>query len=222
MFTTIQPHELNENNHLLGQIFKLRKKVFVDQLGWDVPVHGDQEYDTYDQLNANYVVWCSDDRKKLYGCVRLMPTTGPTLLHDVFGDTHSNNPDLIHEEVWEGTRMCVDEEFIRQDFPDMPSGKSFSLLFLALCEVALSHGIKRMVSNFEPCMSRIYRRAGLNYVLHGKAGGYGLRPVCCASFSANLETLVAMRKKIGVDLPLYLAPMTAKTMVATAAIETAA
>lgn len=203
MFTTIQPHEIASNSNLMRQAFELRKKVFADKLGWDVPVNGNQERDEYDDLGASYLVWCSDDRKTLYGLVRLMPTNGPTLLHDVFHATHGRNPVLIDPQVWEGTRMCLDDARIARDFPALDAAQAFNLLFLALCEAALNLGIKRLVSNFEACMSRIYRRAGLNFELHGRADGYGAKPVYCASFEVSRDVLAGMRARIGIDMPIF-------------------
>ncbi|WGW04531.1 acyl-homoserine-lactone synthase [Tropicibacter oceani] len=203
MFTTIQPHEVKQNSKLMADVFRLRKRVFADQLGWDVPVHEDMEKDAYDDMGASYLVWCSDDKATLYGVVRLMPTEGPTLLHDVFHATHGRNPDLIDRTVWEGTRMCLDDALIARDFPDLPAAQGFNLLFLALCEAALAHNIRRMVSNFEPCMSRVYRRAGLAYDIHGRADGYGAKPVYCASFAVTQDVLATICAKIGVHEPVF-------------------
>lgn len=213
MFTTIQPHEVAYKIELVTQIFKLRKKVFADQLNWEVPVQGEMEIDTYDSLGASYLIWCSEDQKTLYGCVRLMPTSQPTLLHDVFGATHGFSDELKQDDVWEGTRMCVDEEAIERDFPSLDAGRSFQLLLLSLAEAGLYHGISRLVSNFEPVMSRIYRRAGLDYKMHGKADGYGKKPVCCASFAVTQDVLKTMRKAIGIDLPLFRPSATATKLV---------
>ena len=213
MFTTIQPHEINDNKHLMHLMFKLRKVVFFDQLNWDVPVVGDIETDSYDQMGASYLVWCSDDRQTLYGAVRLMPTTGPTLLHDVFGPTHNHSAELIGADIWEGTRMCVDEAALARDMPGMDAGQAFRMLLLALCETALTHGVNRLVSNFEAPLSRIYRRSGLDYRLHGRADCYSERPVSCASFEVTPERLRKMRRTIGINLPLYRAPRTATCLV---------
>ena len=38
MFTLIQAESFHINDSLLEATFKLRKKVFADQLNWDVPV----------------------------------------------------------------------------------------------------------------------------------------------------------------------------------------
>lgn len=202
MFTIIQPHQETEQQDLLTLCFKLRKKVFADMLNWDVQVSGDLEKDSYDDAEASYLVWTSNDRKTLYGMVRLMPTTGPTLLHDVFHATHGSNPALAQSGVWEGTRMCIEAEQIQQDL-GIDAGAALSLLLVALCESALALNISRLVSNFESCMSRVYRRAGLVYDLHGKADGYGKKPVYCASFAVTPQVLARMRKKTGIDLSLF-------------------
>jgi acyl homoserine lactone synthase len=202
MFTLIQSQDFADNRSILEAAFRLRKKVFHDQLGWDVKICGNMEFDEYDNDNAQYLVWCSPDREKLYGLIRLLPTTAPTLLYDVFGETHNYAPELIGNDIFEGTRMCLDEELVAQDFPTLAPGAGFNLLFLSLCEASLALGVRRLVSNFEPAMSRVYRRAGLDYVMHGKADGYGARAVCCASFEVSMPVLQKMRRTIGVDLPV--------------------
>ncbi len=163
MFTLIQAADFQKNDKLLTATFKLRKKVFADQLNWDVPVTDDQEFDAYDNEKAQYLVWCSADRETVYGVVRLIPTSAPTLLFDVFDRTHNNDQSLVSDTIYEGTRMCLDDDMIAEDFPTMAPGAGFTLLLLALCETGLAAGIDRLVSNFEPAMSRIYKRAGLNY-----------------------------------------------------------
>lgn len=202
MFRIIKRSEFSTETALVSKFYQLRKRVFADQLGWDVPTHGDLERDDYDDLDCTYLLWCNDDETQLYAGVRLMQTTGPTLLHDVFYATHGRNPELISKSVYEGTRMCVDDAAIARDFPALEAGRAFSMLFVALCEASLALGIARLVSNFEACMSRIYRRAGLKMDLHGSADGYGKRPVYCASFEVSHDVLAQMRCKLGIELPL--------------------
>lgn len=220
MFTLIQATENDTNSEIMQAIFRLRKAVFADQLNWDVPVHGDQEYDHYDTPGTRYLIWCSPDRATLYGLIRLLPTSGPTLLHDVFGRTHGFSADLVADDVFEGTRMCIDETLVARDFPTLQPGAGFNLLFLALCEAGLALGIRRMVSNFEPAMARVYRRAGLECHLHGKADGYGKRPVCCASFAVSAAVLAEMRAKIGIDLPVLTLPDDFRTLAEDAVLNT--
>lgn len=203
MFVTIEAHEYHKYPTLMDRMFKLRKEVFSDQLGWDVSVDGDYERDIYDQKMPAYLVWCDDDRKELYGSMRLMPTTGPTLLYDVFRRTFPNEVSLSAPGVWEGTRMCIDQETINAVYPTIEAGRAFSLLFLALCECALDHGIHTMVSNYEPQMKLVYRRAGVKVQELGRADGYGKRPVCCGVFEVSEPVLETMRTKLAVSSTLY-------------------
>jgi len=184
-------------------MFRTRKAVFSDTLGWDVSIKGDYERDEYDQLEPVYLVWCNEGRNRLYGSMRLLPTTGPTLLYDVFRETFPNATNLIAPGIWEGTRMCIDEKAIALDMPEMSSGRAFSLLFAALCECALEHGIHTMISNYEPHMKLIYKRAGAEVQELGRADGYGKYPVCCGAFEVSKRVLVAMRAKLGISRELY-------------------
>ena len=203
MFVIIQAHEYQKYAFILDQMFRLRKKVFADTLGWNVPVIGPFERDSYDSLCPAYLVWCDETRTRLYGGMRLMPTTGPTLLYDVFRATFPQAANLIAPGIWEGTRMCIDEEAISDDFPDVDAGRAFSMLLLALCECALDHGIHTMISNYEPHLKRVYRRAGAEVDELGRADGYGKYPVCCGAFEVSEHVLDRMRASLGIDTPLY-------------------
>ncbi len=203
MYLLIQAHQYDRYRDLLAQSYRLRKRVFADQLGWSVSVIGDYEKDRYDGFNPAYFMWCDDDALTLYGCVRLMPTTGPTLLYDVFRSTFPNACDLVAPSIWEGTRMCIDEVAISREMPDLRPDRAFCLLLLALCEVAMSNGIDTLVSNYEPHMRRLYRRAGAEIEEVGRADGFGRLPVCCGLFEVSARILSKMRAALQVTHPLY-------------------
>lgn len=211
MYLLVQAHEYKKYTHLLDQSFRLRKKVFGDRLGWKVSVSGDVERDSYDRLHPAYLMWCDRSQTQLYGSVRLMPTTGPTLLYGVFRETFPQAYDLVAPGIWEGTRMCVDEEAVERDFPDMRPERAFCLLLLALCEVALDNGIDTLISNYEPHMRRIYQRAGAELDELGRADGYGRFPVCCGAFEVSSRVLTQMRLKTKVAEPLYRRPAVSRT-----------
>jgi len=59
--------------NLLRQYFRLRKKVFIDSLGWELNEYDGMEIDQYDQETAEYILQIKDGRC-IGGC-RLMPTT---------------------------------------------------------------------------------------------------------------------------------------------------
>ncbi|RJG39923.1 acyl-homoserine-lactone synthase [Mesorhizobium sp. DCY119] len=219
MYLLIQAHEYHKHTELLDQSFRLRKRVFADRLGWDVSVSGHRERDRYDELHPAYLLWCDEDRRQLYGSVRLMPTTGPTLLYDVFRETFPDVCDLIAPGIWEGTRMCIDEDAIDQDFPGMRPDRAFCLLLLALCEAALANGINTMISNYEPHMRRVYQKAGAELDELGRSDGYGRHPVCCGAFEVSHRVLGAMRDKLQVDGPLYHRPALASRVASAPALQ---
>lgn len=214
MFIIIQAHEYHKYTPILDQFFRLRKRIFADTLGWKVEVAGGFERDEYDALGPAYLVWCNDERSQLYGAMRLMPTTGPTLLYDVFRETFPATRDLVAPGIWEGTRMCIDHAAIAADLPDIDPGRAFSLLLLALCECALNHGIHTMISNYEPHMNRIYKRAGVTVEELGRSDGYGKYPVCCGAFEVSTAVLAQMRTALNVTAPLYYRPQPARSYTA--------
>lgn len=206
MYLLVQAHEYDKHAELLDQSFRLRKSVFADRLLWDVSVSDHRERDPYDDLHPAYLLWCDKHHGQLFGSVRLMPTTGPTLLYDVFRKTFPGACDLIAPGIWEGTRLCIDEDAIARDSPHMRPDRAFCLLLLALCEMALAHGIHTMISNYEPHMRRVYRKAGAELEELGRSDGYGRFPVCCGAFEVSHRVLNAMRTKLQVDKPLYRRP----------------
>jgi acyl homoserine lactone synthase len=203
MYLLVQGNEYHKHIDLLDQSFRLRKKVFADHLGWDVSVSGLRERDRYDDLHPVYLLWCDKQREQLYGSVRLMPTTGPTLLYDVFRETFPDAYDLVAPGIWEGTRMCIDEQAIQRDFPDIRPDRAFCLLLLALCEVALDNGIDTLVSNYEPRMRRLYKRAGAEFDELGRADSYRKFPVCCGAFEVSQRVCTQMRLNLQIVEPLY-------------------
>ncbi|WP_430642273.1 acyl-homoserine-lactone synthase [Bradyrhizobium arachidis] len=62
---------------------QLRYRVFKGRLDWDVHTSGDMEIDEFDALHPAYLVQLSNEGK-VQGTVRLLPTSGPTMLRDTF------------------------------------------------------------------------------------------------------------------------------------------
>jgi N-acyl-L-homoserine lactone synthetase len=207
MFVLIQAHEYGKYSKLIDQMLRLRKKIFFDKLNWDVSVFGDIERDRYDDLKPAYLVWTDEKQKVLYGSLRLMPTTGPTLLNDVFRKTFSENLDLCNPAIWEGTRMCVDVGEIAQDYPGMLTQDAMSWMLLGVGECALAHGIHTLISNYEPHMKRIYQHSGAELDEIGRHDGYGKRPVCCGVFDVTKKVVENMRLKNGQTKAAYRRPM---------------
>lgn len=87
-------------------MFADRKFQFVDTLRWQVPViDARYEIDNYDSEVAVYLVE-SDEAGRHIGSLRLLPTTGPHILADIFEDLVDG--DLPRGAgVMEITRLCL-------------------------------------------------------------------------------------------------------------------
>jgi acyl homoserine lactone synthase len=92
------------NRHRFGSIlddmYKLRARVFQGRLGWDVSVRNGREIDLFDDLDPTYVIALDDDYR-VVGCNRILPTTGPHMLSDVFQDILCGEPPLRSATIWE-------------------------------------------------------------------------------------------------------------------------
>ncbi|MEM1375898.1 MAG: acyl-homoserine-lactone synthase [Pseudomonadota bacterium] len=202
MIISIEGRDYQNNKHLLDQMHQTRKRVFHEQLGWDVPVQGDWERDEYDDDDPLYLVLTDAEQQTHFASLRLMQTTGPTLLHDVFADTMPNAALLSAPQIWECTRFCVDEinEPKRTFHTDICAS---SLLLLGLCELGLQNGIEMIVANFDPVMKRIYNKAGCEVEVHGVSNNYGRRPVACGTFEVSTRILRQMREKLNISHSIY-------------------
>jgi acyl homoserine lactone synthase len=204
MFRILQAPYRSADADLLDQMYRLRKRVFIDQLGWSLQhCSAGLERDRYDGMDPVYIVWTDERTGTLLGSTRLMPTTGPTLLYDVFSKTFPDAACLAAPGIWEATRTCVDCEAIAALRPDIAASDAFATMCLAIIECGRAHGIHTIVSNYEPHMKRVYRRAGLQLDEVGRADGYGRLPVCCGIFDISPPVEAAVRAKLGLPAPLF-------------------
>ncbi|PXA98369.1 autoinducer synthase [Nostoc sp. 3335mG] len=116
-------------------MFEARKRVFIDLLGWDLPVlAGRYEVDRYDDIHARYLI-LTDANQNHLASARLLPTTRPHILGDLFGDL-CDAPPPTGPDTFEITRFCL-ERTLRAD----DRRRWRDALVAALAHYALEHGI---------------------------------------------------------------------------------
>jgi len=92
-------------HHHLGTF---RHKVFVQRLQWEipgVPRDATSEWDEFDAGNTVHLVALSADNE-VCGCARLMPTTGPYLLRNVFPELAGPGCLPSSPSIWEMSRFA--------------------------------------------------------------------------------------------------------------------
>lgn len=91
---------------MLDAMFADRKRLFVDLLGWNVPVvAGRFEVDQFDDARATYVV-ASDRRTDHEGSLRLLPTDRPHILDTLFAALCPKGVPTGFD-TYEITRLCL-------------------------------------------------------------------------------------------------------------------
>lgn len=135
---------------LFTQMFRGRARVFDERLQWPVTVENDLEIDFYDrELDPLYILDLND-RGDVRGSLRLLPTTGVTMIQREFVDFFDEPVDVIDPSMWECTKFCVHSG---------DSGTSVRLL-IALHKLCADSGIKRIIGLYELQMERVYARLG--------------------------------------------------------------
>jgi N-acyl-L-homoserine lactone synthetase len=181
---------------LLDQMFRARAAVFHGRLGWSVNVRQGMEYDRYDEEEDPVYVVSTDERGSHLGSLRLLPTTGATMLRNEFAGFFSEPVDVISPTAWECTRFCV--HCPTSENPGAGQRVSSELL-IGLCDLALSSGIEHIVGLYEAHMTRVYRRIGWSpeTLAHARPE---IGKLIVGIWDASEAALLVMRQSIGPGL----------------------
>jgi acyl homoserine lactone synthase len=172
MILVIEPHNASEHSNLIDEMFRLRARVFHDHLRWDVQVADGKERDKYDDEGPVYLIHTDDEKQKVKGSLRLLPTTGPTVLADFFSDTLPSAAHLSAPTIWECTRFCLDDRTLSSGHREEQYFNA-AVLIATLGDVAIKAGIKSILGNFDLAMLRLYRRIGCEVDVLGSTERYG-------------------------------------------------
>ena len=114
---------LHEHGSAFFDFLRLRKRFFVDTLGWDIPHNENYEMDQYDNPTAWYSLCLRDGQ--VIGGTRVMPTTScwgkhRYMLKDAREGVLDSIPreamsaDIVSPLVWEMTRLVISPDLKTQ------------------------------------------------------------------------------------------------------------
>jgi acyl homoserine lactone synthase len=157
MITILTSADRETSPRLFDQMFRGRALVFHDRLGWDVNVFDSWEIDRYDDEEPVYLI-STDASGNMLGSLRLLPTTGDTMLQNEFRSFFDERVDIRSPTAWECTRFCVHHQ---NEVANLEYWRAAaSELLIELCSLALSSGMEHIIGVYERPMARIYRRIG--------------------------------------------------------------
>jgi len=205
MIIVIDAVNAHRFGHLLDEMFRLRKRVFADRLGWDVECTADgREIDRFDALDPGYVLGL-DDAGHVVACVRALQTTGPHMLSEVFSDILDGEPPLRAATIWESTRFCVDTERLGRGKARNSVSYATCELMIGALEYAMRSGISDIVTVIDPVMDRVLKRsdcAPYDYV--GKRAPMGKVPALAALLDCTEERVDRVRAFAGIHHDVHL------------------
>jgi acyl homoserine lactone synthase len=191
MLRFIYGDELSVQPKLAQSMFRDRTEQFRNRLGWPVVVNdAGEERDDYDLENPLYVIWQNADGGH-GGSMRLLPTTGHTMVNDHF--LHLTDGVRIESPlIWECTRFCLSKG---------ATSRTAAALMLAGGEVMRRFGIRHYVGVFDAPMVRIYKMIGSSPTVLGSAGeGRAKTSVGLWEFTEGARRNVSARAAISPEL----------------------
>jgi len=187
------------------EMHRLRYRVFKGRLDWDVQFSGDMEIDEFDALHPVYLIQRASDNR-VQGCVRLLPSTGPTMLRDTFPVLLDGAPAPISPSIWESSRFALD---LPSDTPKATHGLATATyeLFAGMIEFGLSRQLTEIVTVTDARMERILRRAGWPLRRLGKPRALGSTLAVAGFLEVSIESLTRIRSASGLQGPVLWAPV---------------
>jgi len=205
MISIVYGYERSERPTLFDEMFRQRKKVFIDEKKWDLkPVNGEFEIDEFDRDDAVYVCSLLPDGT-LAGSARFLNTTTEHMASSVFQPMF---PGLMIRSptIWEVTRFAAPED--RRLQPNGVSRAACELL-LGMCLFGLEYGVSQLTAIYEAPLARIFKKSGLHHIVLGRhrSEAHGSLHFGLCDISRELEASV--RAKTGL-LPYETVPMAAE------------
>jgi N-acyl-L-homoserine lactone synthetase len=180
----------------IAQMHEIRKRTFYDRLHWQVKTLRSWEIDEFDALNPLYLL-AIDDTGNVRGSLRLLPTTGPNMLADVFPELLPDGMRIETATIWESSRFSVDQEAASERSNNLLNRTTGELL-IGIVEVGLLAGLTEVVSVYDAMFARILKRANCAAELIGKPTRLGDIMGYAALFEISDRMLTNLRKAAGI------------------------
>lgn len=197
MIYVVQKNQSEGWEKYLQEMHKLRACVFSDRLGWEVIVKNGLEIDEFDDENPLYVL-SIDKFGTLTGSLRLLPTTGPNMLEDVFPVLLGDHGSVRSPLIWEASRFCVATHSSQTMSPNYLSTITSELL-IGLCEIGKMAGLMSIVGVHDVGFKRILQRAGWREEIIGTPMRIGKVKAFAGIFPIDNTVLQCLRDTNGIQ-----------------------
>lgn len=129
---------------VMEKIWRFRHEQFVERLGWhEIRRPDGREIDQFDTFNAIHLAVIVEGEVAAYS--RLLPTTAPHLLSDVYPEVMAGKTWPQGPDIYEWTRCIASDRILKRDGIAVSS-----LLIAGVMEFCLAAGIDRLVVETHP------------------------------------------------------------------------
>jgi acyl-homoserine lactone synthase len=186
--------ELLKNHDISEKVYRFRHHFFVDHLKWEALRKPDsREIDEFDDESAIHLVGIENDTVVSY--TRLIPTTGPHLLRDIYPEILQGAPCPTGPTIWEWTRCAVS--------PDRRDGRSgtdatSARILLATAEACLYLGIEALLIETHPLLMTRAIEIGWHVRPLALPTEYGGSPIIPIYAGVDENTVAQSRQVLGI------------------------
>lgn len=177
--STFGLRDLQKYGDLWWRCLQLRRQIFVDQMGWEIPSDDEVEFDEYDRPDTSYIV-CHEG-KKIFGSIRIAPMDSrwgaySSMIGDAAAGLLDGIPrDLVEDFVpapnmFEATRFFVVGDRLSE------RTRAQKMLFEAAMKEMERRGGDTLLSISPLAMLKLINRAGLRSRQEGKTIYYDGAP----------------------------------------------
>ena len=156
--------DFHRHGRAFYEFLALRKKIFVDELKWDVPHNDTVEMDQYDTPVAHYSLVLRDG--VVVGGARAMATTATWgqhtyMLRDAYSGKlphippHIMSVDIATPKVWECTRLVISNDLTTQ----ADRSECMRLIIDGLVDLVRRHGAEELI-----CLSSLHLMRALRQI----------------------------------------------------------
>ncbi len=204
MIIVIDALNADKFSDILDEVYKLRARVFNERLGWQVDVTDGREIDAYDKMDPATIVSLDEDGD-VVGCMRLLQTTGPHMLADIFYEILDGEPPIRASNVWEATRFCIDTNKLKGTKKTNSISHYTSEVMIGGFEYARDAGILDFVAVIDPVMNRVMKRSGnAPYDYLGSMKPMGIVNAMAALMDCSNERINSIRQHAGIDYDVFM------------------
>lgn len=128
----------------LAALASYRHAIFIEKLGWQLPVSDQQEFDQFDRSDTIYI-FGREESGAICSCARLLPTTRPYLLSEIFPGLMGTVPIPNSPDIWELSRFS--SYILGADARSLGRAHANTRGLLAdVVEFARSNGVRRLIT----------------------------------------------------------------------------